>query len=152
MLEQLNDEVLSAYAVGFYGYGSSTAPYCFVGMEEGGGKSLNEVEARLVKWDERGRREFEDLFEFHEAVGMTQWVSPQAKIQSTWGSLYESSCRRRVKKQHLKILGLIKRTILVEQQERVAWLNYFRCRHVQSGIGITHNGRSYLNYLLGRRT
>jgi hypothetical protein len=54
MLEHLNDEVLSAYAVGFYGYGSSAAPYWFIGMEEGGGDSIDEIKIRSDTTSEAG--------------------------------------------------------------------------------------------------
>jgi hypothetical protein len=45
----------------FYGYGDYRGAYWFVGMEEGGSDSFDEVAKRLRLWDERGRRELEDV-------------------------------------------------------------------------------------------
>jgi hypothetical protein len=86
--------LVDAYVRQFLGYGNSAAKYWFVGMEHGGGATRAEVEARLLAWDIRGRREFEELGEYHLAFdypafskpGM-QWFGPKAKLQPTWAPL-----------------------------------------------------------------
>lgn len=80
----LDDTLLEAYINSFYGYGNSTAKYWFVGMEEGGGNSLEEIETRLNLWDKRGRNELEDLFEYHQALGVLKYFGEKPKTQSTW--------------------------------------------------------------------
>jgi hypothetical protein len=69
----------------FYGYGSWDAPLWFVGMEEGGGNTLEELECRLKSWD--GSDDLVDLKDFHSKLGGTDWFSDRPKIQSTWGKL-----------------------------------------------------------------
>jgi hypothetical protein len=61
----LNHALLNDYMKVFYGYGSWKAKYWFVGIEEGGGKTFEEVTRRLDTWDRRGRRDIEDIREFH---------------------------------------------------------------------------------------
>ncbi len=41
----LDDALLEAYMDGFYGYGNLAGPYWFIGMEEGGGDSLDRFSA-----------------------------------------------------------------------------------------------------------
>lgn len=40
----------------FYGYGSWDVELWFIGMEERGGNSMDEVERRLNAWDGRSRK------------------------------------------------------------------------------------------------
>lgn len=80
-------DVLDSFMRGFYGYGMWAAKLWFIGMEEGGGDSLAEIERRVRAWDDRGRKELEDLYEYHRAIGITQYFGPSAKIQTTWGKL-----------------------------------------------------------------
>jgi hypothetical protein len=39
----LNDQLLEAFMRGFYGFGNYQAQYWFVGMEEGGGNTLDAI-------------------------------------------------------------------------------------------------------------
>lgn len=71
----LDDELLESYINGFYGYGSYSAPYWFIGMEPGGEVTLEQIEARLKAWDERGSPELESLGHYDKG------------IQKTWGGL-----------------------------------------------------------------
>src|SRR5207249_5263464 len=75
---------LGAYADHFYGYGSYSGTYWFLGMEEGGGDAFSEVQSRLMTWNRHGQRELEDLYSFHHDVSIRQWFRPQAKMQPTW--------------------------------------------------------------------
>ena len=42
----------------------------FIGMEEGGGNSLVEINNRLNTWVLRGERELEDLAQYHTEIGL----------------------------------------------------------------------------------
>ena len=80
-------ELLTAYMRAFYGYGAWTAKYWFVGMEEGGGDTLEEIERRITAWDDRGRRDLEDLRDYHESIGVTRYFGNNGKLQRTWRPL-----------------------------------------------------------------
>jgi len=82
----LNEALTSAFIEGFYGYGDFGARYWFVGMEEGGGGSEDEVERRLNAWDRLGRRQVEDLAEFHAAICEKRWFD-RGVLQPTWRGL-----------------------------------------------------------------
>ena len=69
-MAQLDETLLTTFMERFYGYGNLDAPMWFVGIEEGGGKSFDEVARRIRVRDERRRREqreteVEDLQQFH---------------------------------------------------------------------------------------
>ena len=83
----LDDALLENYMDGFYGYGNLAGPYWFVGMEEGGGDTLEEIQRRLAAWQERGQKVTEDLVDYHAAIGVTRYFGPQPKFQSTWSKL-----------------------------------------------------------------
>jgi hypothetical protein len=70
----------------FYGYGTYKSKYWFIGKEEGGG-THPEVAKGLACWQRRGRTELEDLVEFHQCCGITEWFGEQPQIQPTWGRL-----------------------------------------------------------------
>jgi hypothetical protein len=77
-------ERLRAFTQGFYGYGTYSAPFWLIGIEEGGGASCEEIERRLTAWEAHGRAEIDDLATFHEAAEIAiDTTSPQ----STWGPL-----------------------------------------------------------------
>jgi hypothetical protein len=64
VVERLFDDALiQASCDGFFGYGSATAPVWFVGKEEGGGGSFDEIRKRLAVWDRRGRLLLEHVSE-----------------------------------------------------------------------------------------
>jgi hypothetical protein len=77
-------EGLRAFMQGFYGYGTYSAPLWFIGIEEGGGNSCDEIERRIAAWDAHGRPEVDDLVRFHEAAKV---AIDTANPQSTWGPL-----------------------------------------------------------------
>lgn len=58
---KLDDEVLERYIERFYGHGSYSAKYWFIGMEFGGGASVAEIVGRIQGWYDRGGSELEDL-------------------------------------------------------------------------------------------
>jgi len=83
----LDDDLLNQFARTFYGYGTYEGDYWLIGMEEGGGNSCDEVDARLKAWDERGKRELEDIDAYHQAFGVSDLFQPHPRIQPTWGKL-----------------------------------------------------------------
>lgn len=71
----------------FAGYGHRSAPLWFVGMEEGGGRDIAELQRRVATWDARGRRPLENLAEFHHAIGEARYFSVPFPLQPTWAAL-----------------------------------------------------------------
>jgi hypothetical protein len=87
MTERFDDALLDEFAHNFYGYGNYNGRYWFIGMEEGGGDSFAEVSQRLHTWADRGKRELEDVAEYHAAIGMTYLFGERPTLQRTWAKL-----------------------------------------------------------------
>lgn len=83
----LDDKLLQDFMQGFYGYGSYKALFWFIGMEEGGGGSQEEINQRLANWNTRGHRELEDVADYHRAFGITRHWDEPVKLQPTWNKL-----------------------------------------------------------------
>jgi hypothetical protein len=83
----LEDSVLRDYIATFNGYGDYRAKYWFVGMEEGGGGSLEEITRRFASWDSHGRAELSDLVSHHNDSDLSHFTSRSAKLQTTWSQL-----------------------------------------------------------------
>ncbi len=86
-MKKFKETLLSDYMGGFWGYGNLSGDYWFVGMEEGGGDSFDEVNQRVTQWDRRGRNSFEDLYEYHKDISIPKWFRKKAPLQSTWNRL-----------------------------------------------------------------
>ena len=86
-MKKFNDTLLADYMGGFWGYGNLNGDYWFVGMEEGGGDSFEEVDQRILQWDKRGRNSFEDLYQYHMDINVPKWFQEKAPLQSTWNRL-----------------------------------------------------------------
>ncbi len=82
-----DDELLQAFVSGFFGYGSFAAPYWFVGMEEGGGETAEDIALRLRAWEARGKSELEDVVEYHLAIGVSKHFDERGVLQPTWNKL-----------------------------------------------------------------
>jgi hypothetical protein len=82
-----NDQLIEDYSANFFGYGRAEAPVWFIGMGEGGGDSIDEINRRFTVWSNRGRRPLENLREYHEDIGVTPWFRDPAKRQATWAGL-----------------------------------------------------------------
>jgi hypothetical protein len=80
--EMFDDDLLDAFMDSFYGSGHYTAPYWFVGMEEGGHGTFREVAGRLAAWHAGGRRELHELGDAN-----APWFGPRATLQRTWAKL-----------------------------------------------------------------
>ncbi len=85
--EMMNDPLLNHFIHTFYGYGNYSADYWFIGMEEGGGQSLDEINRRISFWQARGQRELEDVRAYHEELGLAQFFREPVKLQRTWAQL-----------------------------------------------------------------
>lgn len=78
----LDETLLRPYMHRFFGYGHVGAPLWFVGAEEGGGATADEI-ARLRAWRDRGGRVLEDLNAFHADAR----ISYGNGLQATWKPL-----------------------------------------------------------------
>ncbi len=83
----LNDDLIDDFIHIFMGYGNFSADYWFIGMEEGGGGSLDEVSRRLAIWEARGCQAIEDVYLYHKALDMIQFFQEPVKLQRTWSQL-----------------------------------------------------------------
>lgn len=81
----IDHKLLESYMTGFYGYGNESALYWFIGLEEGGGDSLDEIKRRVNVWSEMGGKSIYDLYEYHQKIGIEKWFDDQDNIlQPTW--------------------------------------------------------------------
>lgn len=87
MLQMFDDALLSDFARLHYGYGDFRGDFWFVGMEEGGGDSFEDIERRLQTWRKRGGLELDDVAEYHKEMGITHLFRERPRIQTTWGGL-----------------------------------------------------------------
>lgn len=90
---KLNDELLLEFCGRFLGYGNPSADYWFVGMEEGGGNSAEEIASRFAAWERRGKRDFDDMKAFCRDTGhaaLTPWGNANAPYQKTWCGLIKT--------------------------------------------------------------
>ena len=86
-LPVFDDQLLKDFMNGFYGYGKYSGGYWFVGMEEGGGNSFENIDKRLKDWDRRDRCEIEDIADYHAEIGAGQYFDLHPKLQPTWNRL-----------------------------------------------------------------
>lgn len=84
---QLDDGNLEEFMGNFLGYGNLCSDFWFIGMEEGGGNSFEEINARLNHWVVGGKKELEDVVEYHEKFGMEYFFNDKPKNQPTWNKL-----------------------------------------------------------------
>jgi len=87
MPSTLTDSLIDAYIKTFVGFGNPDGRYWFVGMEQGGGTTIPEIEARITVWGDRGHRAFENLAEYCDAFDNHAWFGAGAKSQPTWRQL-----------------------------------------------------------------
>lgn len=87
MVSTFDDALLEDFANQHYGFGNFQGGFWFVGMEEGGGESFEDIERRLQTWRKRGRLELDDVAEYHMEMGITYLFRERPRIQTTWGGL-----------------------------------------------------------------
>jgi hypothetical protein len=71
----------------FVGFGVPEARTWFIGLEQGGGENLDELERRLTAWSQLGASAFADLPDYCARIGERRWHGERARIQPTLGSL-----------------------------------------------------------------
>lgn len=86
-MKNLPNKLVEEYAFGFFGYGSWKAKIWFVGMEEGGGGDIDDVNSRLDTWERRSKQALDDCRSFHLARGEKRWHDNPRQVQRTWKQL-----------------------------------------------------------------
>lgn len=62
------DKLIEASCERFFGYGPQTTRVWFIGIQQGGGHTTEEIIQRLRAWDSRGRPEVDDIVSYHRAI------------------------------------------------------------------------------------
>jgi hypothetical protein len=84
----LDANTLRNFMSTFVGYGDFNSDTWFVGMEEGGGHSLENIQMRIGAWSDRGGHILEDCAEYHQAIGAgALFKAPVRSAQRTWAWL-----------------------------------------------------------------
>jgi hypothetical protein len=83
----LDSSQLREYIATFNGYGDYQAKYWFVGMEEGGGGSFEEIARRFANWEGQGRGELSDLVSPQSNRGLSLSAGGSGRLQTTWSQL-----------------------------------------------------------------
>jgi len=86
----LDDFQLLNRITNFWGLGRFESDYWFVGMEEGGGNSLEEVSKRMQSWIDQGATELVDNYDYHKGItgfDLMRFFEGKIKLQPTWSRL-----------------------------------------------------------------
>jgi hypothetical protein len=83
----INNQLLEEFMKGFYGFGTYSANYWFIGMEEGGGNTIEAIEKQLYIWEKHQRKELLDVIQFAREMNITDWYGEKPKLQPTWKHL-----------------------------------------------------------------
>jgi hypothetical protein len=83
----LDSDILDDFMRRFYGYGNLAAKHWFIGLEEGGANSTEELHIRMEAWNELGRPQLADLNEFHSQARVARWSGNRPPLQATWKQL-----------------------------------------------------------------
>lgn len=80
--------LLKNYIENFYGYGNLESDYWFIGKEEAGGETHQEINSRLETWKNMKGKKVVDTYDFHKKVtnenGKTFEFLFENKVQKTW--------------------------------------------------------------------
>jgi hypothetical protein len=88
MVTPTMDDGIREMALRCYGYGRWSAPYWFIGPEQGQAPEENDdLEPRVKAWNDLGGTELTDCREFHALIGEQRWHRERPKLQSTWRPL-----------------------------------------------------------------
>ena len=80
----LDGNLVQAYCENFLGYGNFSAPFWFIGEQEGGGEKLQEAQRRLAAWRSLGSPSLADCEHFHREISENRWHGVAARTQATW--------------------------------------------------------------------
>lgn len=101
------DKLLEEFMFTFYGYGNLESNYWFIGMEEGGDASKNEVITRIEAWEKMGKGCLLDIYEFHREINRIRHFGKNAPSQRTWSGLIK--ILQSIKSEQIQSLQEIKR-------------------------------------------
>lgn len=88
MLTHTIGDGIREMALRCYGYGCWSAPYWFIGPEQGQAPEENDdLNPRVKAWLELGGGELTDCREFHALIGEKDWHRERPRLQSTWRPL-----------------------------------------------------------------
>ena len=87
MMKPAIDEQLLRFVDNFWGYGSLSASYWFIGMEEGGGDSWRVVLDQLEAWEGGGAPQMARFRPPQTQLNSNRWFGPDARIQPYWGKI-----------------------------------------------------------------
>ena len=83
-----NETLLNHYIENFYGYGNIKSDYWFIGKEEAGGETHQEINSRIENWENLKSEKVVDIYDFHKNVinekGENFEFLFKNKIQKTW--------------------------------------------------------------------
>jgi hypothetical protein len=82
-----DEQLLLDFANQFLGYGSLNSALWLIGPEAGGEQSIEDVSRRALVWSNRGRKETEDLHDYHADLGLPARFDWTRNIQPCWGPL-----------------------------------------------------------------
>jgi len=84
----LSTEILKEYIATFYGYGNwVTSKFWFIGIEEGGGNKIENVEKRLESWELLGKHDLIDCYDHHWKMNSYTEQSIKKPHSRTWTRL-----------------------------------------------------------------
>ena len=78
------DKILQYLINTFYGSGNYDGDCWFIGMEEGGGNTLERVQTRIKAWQDLGETELVDMYDFHILINYSEYFTNPVKLQRTW--------------------------------------------------------------------
>ena len=82
------DSDVSEMARQRYGYGRWSAPYWFIGLEEGMARDGTDgLKPRAAAWRRLGGGELNDCRKFHDCLGERRWHGDKPRLQPTWRPL-----------------------------------------------------------------
>ncbi len=86
--DELSDNLLQSFMREFYGYGNPAGKWWFIGMEEAGGRNLEEVHLRLNTWESLGRKTHVDICEYNCRIGRDfRFIPDRPSLSRTWAGL-----------------------------------------------------------------
>ncbi len=157
---QIDDVNLVKYIQKFFGYGNYDSDYWFVGMEEGGGNSFEEINSRLTHWVNGGEEELEDVAEYHQKFGMGYFFEDNPKNQSTWNKLIRIILAKEGSKLDLVGVKSFQKTELARTNSNNCLIELFPLPspstndwlyHEISNIDYLKSRKAYKNYLINVR-
>ncbi len=80
-------DILTEYINNFYGYGQWKADFWFVGIEEGGGDCVENIENRLDSWSKLGNTDLIDCYDHHRNTRTFRDTNKTKLHTQTWTKL-----------------------------------------------------------------